>query len=184
MNEDKPVAKGDPKERAREKVKQTIEENIGTHPLGATVGAIGGAVAGAIGGMAAGPVGSLAGAVGGAVLGGALGASSGNLAPDVDTAAHDAYWRENYASRPYVAAGTAFDDYEPAYRYGSASYLRAGRPRPWAEVETELAGGWDSARGNSRFGWQEAKHAVRDAWERLHDAAERALPGDADGDGR
>jgi hypothetical protein len=162
MNEDKPVAKGDRKER----VKQTIVENVGMHPLGATVGAIGGAVAGAVGGMAAGPVGSLVGAVGGAVLGSALGSASSIDAPGVDTEALAAYWRENYASRPYVAAGAGYDDYEPAYRYGSAAYLRDERSRSWDE--TELSSGWDSAKGESRFGWEEARPAVRDAWEHVH----------------
>jgi hypothetical protein len=35
-------------------------------------------------------------------------------------------------------------------------------------------------RGDSRLDWEEAKHAVRAGWHRV----ERALPGDADGDGR
>ncbi|HMC14876.1 MAG TPA: hypothetical protein VKI18_04550 [Albitalea sp.] len=179
MNEDKPVAKGE----ARDKVDK-ITENVGMHPIGATVGAVGGAVAGAIGGLAAGPVGSLAGAVGGAVLGGAMGSSSGNIDPDVDLAAHKAYWSENYTRRPYVPAGASFDDYEPAYRYGSDAYLRGDRQRGWDDVEPELSSGWEAARGSSKLSWDDAKHAVRDAWERSSNAAEQALPGDADQDGR
>jgi hypothetical protein len=166
MNEDKPAAKGEPRDKV-----EKITENVGMHPIGATIGAVGGAVAGAIGGLAAGPVGSVAGAVGGAVLGSAMGSSSGNIDPDVDLAAHQAYWSENYTRRPYVPAGASFDDYAPAYRYGSDAYLRGDRQRGWDDVEPELGSGWDRARGSSTLSWENAKHSVRDAWERLSNAA-------------
>jgi hypothetical protein len=32
--------------------------------------------------------------------------------------------------------------------------------------------------------WEHAKHATRDAWHRVGNAAERAIPGDSDRDGR
>lgn len=166
MNEDKPAARGE----RRDKVADEAEEKLGTHPLGSTAGAVGGAVAGAVTGLAAGPVGSVAGAVGGAVLGAGLGASStGGTAPVVDTSPHEAWWREHYASRPYVPAGAAYDDYEPAYRYGIERYMQTDRPREWNEVEDEMADGWPAAKGRSRLGWEEAKHAVRDAWERMRE---------------
>ena len=48
------------------------------------------------------------------------------------------------------------------------------------DVESDLQRNWDSTRGNSKLAWNEAKGAVRDGWHYV----ERALPGDADGDGR
>ena len=71
------------------------------------------------------------------------------------------------------------DDYGPAYRYGWESRGRYA-DRSWDEVESDLEGGWESAKSNSRLGWEKAKHATRDAWHRV----ERAIPGDADNDGR
>jgi hypothetical protein len=65
----------------------------------------------------------------------------------------DAYWRDNYRSRPYVRG---------------------------EDTSSDLERGWDKAKVKSKLGWIEAKDAVRDGWNRV----ERAVPGDADRDGR
>jgi hypothetical protein len=83
-----------------------------------------------------------------------------------DWAVEEAWWRENYASRPYVRADLPFDFYSPAFRYGYESANRY-RGRKWEEVESELEGGWDSVRGSSRSTWQEIKDAVKDAWNHI-----------------
>ena len=41
-----------------------------------------------------------------------------------------------------------------------------------------------SARGRSSLTWERAKHATRDAWNRVSDSVERAIPGDSDRDGK
>ena len=166
MKRDRPVAQS----RRDEVVEDSVLEIIGTHALGVTFGAIIGAVVGAICGIVAGPIGSLGGAVGGGILGAALGASTG-VPRRIDNSAHDAYWRENYATRPYVPSGAQYKDYEPAYRYGIQSYLSSELPREWDEVEAELSVGWPAAQGISRLKWDEAKHAVRDAWDRMRGVA-------------
>jgi hypothetical protein len=79
----------------------------------------------------------------------------------------------------YFHSGSEWEDYEPAYLYGYESFTRH-RGRDFADVEPELAQGWNSTRGASRLGWSEARHAVRDGWILL----ERGRPGDADHDGR
>jgi hypothetical protein len=169
--EDRPQALAQPEEVEKE----TVEEKLGTHPIGAAAGAVGGTLAGAVIGAAAGPVGSLAGAVAGATLGSGLGASASEAQSPVvgtatpDTSTHDAYWRESYAARPYIPSGANYDDYEPAYRYGTQAYLRTDHPRAWDEVEAELKSGWEDARGRSRLQWADARHAVRDAWVRLYE---------------
>ena len=153
----------------------------GAHPVGTGLGAAaGGLAAGAAAGTVAGPVGTLVGAVAGAVIGGLAGKGVAEL---IDPTAEEAYWRENYASRPYVSKGATFDDYGPAYRYGVDSYGRfAGRT--FEEAEPELIRDWDSARGSSRLTWENAKHATRDSWQRVSDTVERAIPGDSDRDGK
>lgn len=151
----------------------------GSHPVGTGVGALaGGMAAGAAAGTVAGPVGTVVGAAVGAVLGGLAGKS---VAEQIDPTAEDAYWRDNYSTRPYVDAGSSYDDYGPAYRYGVDSY----RSNPGATFdETGLATGWNSARGTSSLGWEQAKNATRDSWQRAKDAVERAIPGDSDRDGK
>jgi hypothetical protein len=176
MKEDKPLAKGETRTAS-----DTMRDAIGAHPLGTSVGAVGGMAAGAAVGSAAGPVGTLVGAAVGAAAGALAG---GGIADMVDPDAEDAYWRDNYASRPYVSQSYSYDDYGPAYRYGVDSYARTGGQRAWDDSDDELATGWDSARGDSRLAWDDAKHASRDAWHRVKDTVERAMPGDSDRDGK
>lgn len=178
MKEDRPFAKGETK---RGSASDTMRDTIGEHPVGTSVGAVGGLAAGAAIGSAAGPVGTLAGAAVGAVAGALAG---GGVAEMIDPAAEDAYWRDNYSSRPYVSQGSNYDDYGPAYRYGVDAYSRYGQQRQWDELENDLGSNWNTARGNSRLDWGNARHASRDAWHRVSDAVERATPGDSDRDGK
>jgi hypothetical protein len=153
----------------------------GSHPVGTAVGAVAGAAAaGAAAGTVAGPVGTVVGAAVGAVVGGLAGKG---IAESIDPTAEDAYWRDNYTSRPYVASGSSYDDYGPAYSYGVNSYSTyAGRD--WDDVEPELSSRWNTMRGTSSLEWDRAKHATKDAWNRVSDAVERAVPGDSDRDGK
>ena len=153
----------------------------GAHPVGTGVGAaLGGVAAGAAAGSVAGPVGTVVGAAVGAVAGGLAGKG---VAEKFDPTLEDAYWRENYEDRPYVVEGSTYDDYGPAYRYGVESFA-AYPERGFDDVEPDLSRDWDTRRGTSRLEWGEARGATRDAWQRLHDRVERAMPGDADRDGR
>ena len=90
----------------------------------------------------------------------------------------DAWWRENYGGRPY-ATGRNYEEFRPAYQYGYDTYGQY-RGQRFEDVEDSLERNWDSTRANSRLGWSEAKGAVRDGWHYV----ERAMPGDADRDGR
>jgi hypothetical protein len=47
-------------------------------------------------------------------------------------------------------------------------------------VEPQLERDYEQYKGTSTVPWEKAKHAARDAWHRV----EKALPGDADKDGR
>jgi len=152
----------------------------GAHPVGTGVGALGGVAAGAAVGSAAGPVGTVVGAAVGAVAGGLAGKS---VAESVDPTREDAYWRDNYSSRPYVDRNSTYDDYGPAYGYGVNAFSRYPGRR-FDEVESDLERGWGDSRGTSRLTWERAKSATRDAWNRLSDSVERAIPGDSDRDGK
>lgn len=144
---------------------------------GGVLGAVaGGATTGALAGGVTGPVGAAIGAAAGAVIGAIAGRTQ------ADPAAEDSYWRENYGTRPYVDTGATYDDYGPAYRHGVEAHSRYPE-REFDEIESDLGRDWTGARGESSLEWDRARHASRDAWTRVKDSAERALPGDADGDG-
>ena len=145
---------------------------------GAALGGVaGGATAGALAGGVTGPVGAAIGAAVGAVAGAMMGKKA------ADPAVEDSYWRDNHKTRPYAQKDVSFDHYQPAYRAGVESYNR-NPSRSFDDVEPELGRDWSRARGNSSLEWEHARPAARDAWERVKNATERAIPGDSDKDGR
>ena len=159
----------------------TGEENLdplsgepGAHPIGTGVGAtIGAVLAGAAAGSVVGPVGTVIGMAIGATLGGLAGKG---LAESVDPTAEDAYWRHAYASRPYVARDASYDNYGPAYSYGVTAFGRF-EGRHFELIEPELAQDWNTMRGRSDLTWDQARPAVKDAWQRMSEF--RAAGGDA-----
>jgi hypothetical protein len=138
----------------------------GSHPIGTGVGAAGGAATGAaIGGAVGGPVGAAAGGIAGGIVGGAAGHA---VAEGLDPTVEDAYWRKTYNTRPYYRPGRAYEDYEPAYRYGWESASRPEyRNRPFEGAESDLERGWDTFKGKAREGWRDIREATRDAWNRV-----------------
>jgi hypothetical protein len=81
----------------------------------------------------------------------------------IDWGTEDAYWRAEYASRPYARADRGYAHFEPAYRYGVESRTRH-EGREWREVERDLESGWPAYRGRSQAAWAEIRDAVRDAF--------------------
>ena len=171
----------------------TTADKVGTRPLGAVVGAAGGAAAGAVSGIAAGPVGSLAGALVGAVLGGTAGSSrqaatgpsvrstgvgedgGGRPAAEADLATSATEITPSRQPRPAV------DDHgDPAIRYGVQAYARFRGACDWADVEDELAAGWEEARGpGCDMDWREAGPRAHAAWLRSRQVAKHTLAGDS-----
>lgn len=148
----------------------------GAHPVGTGVGAAGGGAAGAAIGAIGGPVGAAVGMVAGAVAGGLAGKG---VAEKIDPTVEDAYWRTNYLKTSYVDREVPYASYQPAYRVGYEGYGRY-RGRKFEDVEADLKRAYEKSKATSGLAWERARHAVRDAWRRV----EKALPGDADGDGR
>jgi hypothetical protein len=149
------------------------DENKGTAGMvggafaGGTVGGVaGGAIAGATAGGLGGPAGAAIGAAVGAVAG-ALGGKA--IADRINPDAEQEHWRQNYSTRPYVASGATYDDYGPAYKLGYERYADY-HGRPFEEAEPELQRDWDTQRGTSRLAWNDARHATRDAFNRVRDS--------------
>ena len=170
---DRPLAKDN-----RKATSKAAATGTGAVVGGAVGGVAGGAAAGAAVGGMTGPVGAAVGALAGAVVGAVAG-----RAAKADPKVEDQYWRDNYASRPYVSQGSTYDDYGPAYQHGVSAYTRYP-DRHFDDMEADLRTDWNSSRGVSKLEWEHARHPARDAWQRVSNAAERAIPGDSDGDGR
>lgn len=145
----------------------------GSHPVGTGIGAaVGGMAAGAAVGTVAGPVGTAIGAVAGAIAGGLAGKAAGEA---IDPTREDAYWRDNYERQSYYQKGMTYDDYSPAYRLGYEGRSRYSG-RKFDDIERDLAKAYESSRGKSRLGWDQAKPATRSAWDRI----ERTMPANFD----
>jgi hypothetical protein len=143
----------------------------GAHPVGVGLGATGGGITGAAIGAAGGPVGAAVGAVAGAIIGGMAGK---DIAESYDPTAEDAYWREHFRNRPYVGPEDTYERFQPAYQYGWESRMEH-EGRTFEEVEPELQQRWMTAA--PEVGWNTARHASRDAWDRMAATAMRARGG-------
>jgi hypothetical protein len=86
-------------------------------------------------------------------------ASVGASEPD------DSYFRSHYNSN-YAGAGDQYDDYAPAYEYGSSMASdEQYRGRAWRDVEPQLRGEWEGR--NPGSAWSKFKAAVRHGWEKI-----------------
>ncbi len=82
------------------------------------------------------------------------------LTPDEDNA-YRSHWTSNLSS-----AGGSYDDYAPAYQYGSAMRRSDSyRGRSWDDVEPALRSDWEARNPGST--WEKMKAAVRHGWDRL-----------------
>jgi hypothetical protein len=97
-----------------------------------------------------------------------VGAVSGdptdNGVADADESPEDRYWRANYSARPYVAEGSPYEKYRPAYQHGWEARARLGL-MTWHESEPLLRGEWESMDGSKALPWTEASGAIHDAFE-------------------
>jgi uncharacterized protein (TIGR02271 family) len=88
------------------------------------------------------------------------GTSTTGLAGD-----YDSDWRSDYNSN-YASLGGRYEDYQPAYQYGStlASDSRYSG-RAWNDIEADARSDWQTRYPGSD--WQRFKAAVRHGWERM-----------------
>lgn len=77
---------------------------------------------------------------------------------------YDDDFRRDFNSR-FVGRGYTYEQYEPAYRFGS-TYASDPRytDRDWSTVESDARRDWE-VRGQGK--WEDAKDAIRYAWERV-----------------
>ncbi|MHC5542891.1 hypothetical protein ACYOEI_32105, partial [Singulisphaera rosea] len=109
------------------------------------------------------------GTVVGAVAGGLAGKS---VAESIDPTVEDAYWRDAYSSRPYYDSTLSYDDVRPAYQHGWET-RGTYEGRTFEEAESELRRDWESTGHSKSLGWDRARPAARDAWDRIDSTSAR-----------
>jgi uncharacterized protein (TIGR02271 family) len=78
---------------------------------------------------------------------------------------YDADYRTHWQSN-YERSGGAYEDYQPAYRYGSSlANDERYRNRNWTDIETDARRDWETR--NPGSAWDRFKVAVRHGWERV-----------------
>lgn len=87
------------------------------------------------------------------------------------------YWREAHEREPYYLAGRTFEDYATAYELGWVGFHHYGGE--FATAERVIANDWMVRKGVSTLSWDEARPAVRAAWQRAHNAQSFATDGTA-----
>ncbi len=148
----------------RDMNRDPISDAPGSHPVGVGVGGVGGAAAGAAIGALAGPIGMLVGGAAGTLVGAAAGKG---VAERVDPTGETEYWRGEYQNRPYTDRQYNYDsDYAPAYEYGNSVRAQYGDRRWDDSLENDVRQGWENAKAKSKLSWEQAKDAVRDAFDR------------------
>ena len=143
----------------------------GAHPVGTGVGATGGAATGAAIGVIGGPLGIFVGSAVGAVVGGLVGKG---IAEQIHITEEASYWRENASYTTYYIETRQFyenldyeRDYDPAYRVGYEQRTQYDKNTRFEDIELDLKAKWEHIKGQSILSWEQAKHAVRDAWNRV-----------------
>lgn len=80
----------------------------------------------------------------------------------------DSYYRTHFQSN-YSTTGGSYDDYAPAYTYGSQMRSHYSG-RQWDDVETNLRTDWETRNGSATGStWEKMKAAVRHGWDRMTD---------------
>ena len=94
-----------------------------------------------------------------------MGTTADNMAATNTSADYDDDFRSDWKTR-YGTMGGSYDDYAPAYRYGSTlGSDNRYKGRSWDEIETSARSDWQTRYPNSS--WENFKAAVRHGWERV-----------------
>jgi uncharacterized protein (TIGR02271 family) len=80
----------------------------------------------------------------------------------------DTYFRNDWQTN-YSSLGGSYDDYAPAYTYGSQMRSDSRyQGRQWDDVESDLRTDWESRnRGSTGSTWEKMKAAVRRGWDKI-----------------
>ena len=98
---------------------------------------------------------------------GAASSSSLSSGTGSNLSGDDTYYRNHFNSN-YASSGGRYEDYAPAYGYGSTM---AGNDqyhgRAWDDVEPSLRSDWESRNPGSTSTWEKMKASVRHGWNKI-----------------
>jgi uncharacterized protein (TIGR02271 family) len=98
-------------------------------------------------------------------LGGTAAGEATRARRDIETLDDDASYRRHWQTN-YATAGGRYEDYEPAYRYGSTlARDERYRNRDWNDIEGDARRDWETRYPGST--WERIKAAARHGWERV-----------------
>ena len=83
---------------------------------------------------------------------------------EVDAAGEDAYWQQAFRRERYYSDQLDYEDYAPAYCVGYIGYAQYGGS--FEDAEKSLVANWVRIKGDSRLGYDQAREAIRAAWDR------------------
>jgi hypothetical protein len=83
----------------------------------------------------------------------------------VDPRTEEAHWSRFYLREPYCRSDRDFEDYAPAYCVGYVGCAQYGGS--YDDAETSLCANWVRIKGDSRLSLDEARCAIRAAWDRV-----------------
>jgi hypothetical protein len=87
----------------------------------------------------------------------------------IDPTVEHGYWRQHFATRPYTRSRTCYEEYATAYQYGWESRARH-QDKSFDQAESILQRDWHKIKGTCMLGWEDAREAIRDAWNRVSHA--------------
>ncbi|WP_332815394.1 hypothetical protein [Ramlibacter sp.] len=83
----------------------------------------------------------------------------------LDARCQDDYWSAAYHRERYFRPGCDYEDYAPAYCVGYVGFAQYGGE--YEHAERSLCANWERIKGASRLTVEEARAAIRAAWDRL-----------------
>jgi hypothetical protein len=84
----------------------------------------------------------------------------------------DAFWKRAHWHERYYSYDLDYEDYAPAYCVGYVGFAQYGGD--YGDAEKSLWANWERIKGDSRLSYEEARLAIRAAWDRMARAPQRA----------
>ncbi len=83
----------------------------------------------------------------------------------VDPRQEDVYWERTFQRERYYCPKFEYEDYAPAYCVGYVGCAQYGGE--YADAESSLYANWERIKGDSRLSLNDARSAMRAAWDRM-----------------
>lgn len=83
---------------------------------------------------------------------------------EIDAAREDAYWQGAFRGERYYSPHLDYEDYAPAFCVGYTGYAQYGGS--FEDAEKSLVANWVRIKGDARLPYEQARLAIRAAWDR------------------